>query len=48
MAERRYHEEKIICHLGTYGENKVHKKRGINEKLGNYAKEMFTLYQECA
>ena len=39
--ERKYFEDKFICRLGTYAPN-----GGLNEKLGNYAKEMYCLHQD--
>ena len=44
--ERKYFEDKYICLLGTY-RRKIDKHiTGLNEKLGNYAKEMYSMYQD--
>ena len=38
--ERKYWEDKFICQLGTYSPT------GLIEKLGAYAKDMYSLYQD--
>ena len=38
--ERKFYEDKYICSLATYYPD------GLNEKLGNYAKEMYALHQK--
>ena len=44
--ERRHFEDKFICLLGTYHSKKDKVITGLNEKLGNYAKEMYSMYQD--
>ena len=41
--ERKYYEDKFVCLLGTLGPND-----GLNAiaKLGSYAKEMYSMYND--
>ena len=46
--ERKYFEDKFICSLGTYDTATTNDKSGLNLKLGNYAKEMYSMHQDLA
>ena len=47
--ERKYWEDKFICILGSKDESTIlSEKTGLNKKLGNYAKEMYQLHQNCS
>ena len=48
MSRAEAFEDKFICLLGTYHSKKDKVITGLNEKLGNYAKEMYSMYQDLA
>ena len=45
MDERRYWEDKYICMLGTYDKDQ---KTGLNKKVGNYVKSMYSMHKDLA